>query len=53
MKGQCPLSVAALTTAFAVFQKTRPGSHGDCDDDRDDIDADENEHLAKVGGGKM
>ena len=25
VKGQCSLSVAALTTAFAVFQKTRPG----------------------------
>ena len=45
MQGQCSLSVAALTAAFAVFQKTRPGSHGDCDDDRDDIDADENEHF--------
>ena len=52
VKGQCSLSVAALTAAFAVFQKTRPGSHDDCDDGHD-IDADENEHLAKVGGGKM
>ena len=52
VKGQCSLSVAALTAAFAVFQKTRPGSHGDRDDGHD-IDADENEHLAKVGGGKM
>ena len=27
MQGQRPLSVAAFTAAFAVFQKTRPGNH--------------------------
>ena len=44
MKGQCSLSVAALTAAFAVFQKTRPGSHGDRDDGHD-IDADAEERV--------
>ena len=51
MKGQCSLSVAALTAAFAVLQKTRPENHDDSDgDDGDDGDSEQEEEETEEQG---